>query len=103
MPLDAKSLTLRQKMLETLYRGGRGHLPSAFSCAEIVRVLYDSILNINPTAPDDPNRDRFILSKGHACLALYVMLAEKGFFPEEELWRFCRFGSPLGGHPERAA
>lgn len=101
MKLDARSLALRRRMLDALYRGGRGHLPSAFSCAEILRLLYDSVLRVNPAAPDDPDRDRFILSKGHGCLALYIMLAERGFFPAEELDRFCAFGSILGGHPER--
>lgn len=101
MNLDSRSIALRRSMLKTLYQGGRGHLPSAFSCAEIVRVLYDSVLKFNPSAPLDPARDRFILSKGHGCLALYVMLADKGFFPKSDLTSFCAFGSHLGGHPER--
>lgn len=88
-------------MLEALYRGGRGHLPSAFSCTEILRVLYDSILKFKPQDPSWPQRDRFILSKGHGCLAQYALLADKGFFPKDDLWSFCAFGSHLGGHPER--
>lgn len=84
-------------MLET---GGRGHVGSALSLVEIIRVLYDDILQFDPENPKWPGRDRFILSKGHGCLALYVVLAEKGFFPEEELWRFCKKDGLLGGHPE---
>lgn len=99
--LDQRSLDLRRLMLDTLYRGGRGHLPSAFSCTDIVRVLYDDILHLRPTEPFWPDRDRFILSKGHGCLAQYALLADKGFFPKEELSSFCAFGSRLGGHPER--
>lgn len=99
--LDDRSLDLRRTMLETLYRAGRGHLPSAYSCIEIIRVLYDSALRISPLNPELPDRDRFILSKGHGCLALYAMLADKGFFPKSDLADFCAFGSHLGGHPEK--
>lgn len=81
-------------------QAGRGHVGPAFSLAEIVRVLYDDVLNVRPAEPDWPDRDRFIFSKGHGCLALYVVLAEKGFFPREELPRFCASGALLGGHPE---
>jgi transketolase len=88
-------------MLDSFYQGGRGHLPSALSCADIVSVLYDSTLRFRPDEPEWAERDRFILSKGHGCLAQYVLLADKGFFPEKELERFCSFGAPLGGHPER--
>ena len=99
--LDQRSLELRRIMLDTLYKAGRGHLPSAMSCLEILRVLFDKILNLRPAEPSWPERDRFILSKGHGCLALYALLADKGFFPKEELASFCAFGSRLGGHPER--
>lgn len=70
------------------------------SIVEIVRVLYDDIMKYDPASPHWKDRDRFILSKGHGCLALYVILAEKGFFPEDELYRSCSFGAMLGGHPE---
>lgn len=99
--LDARSRQLRRVMLGALYKAGRGHLPSAFSCTEIMRVLYDSILRYDAAQPDWTYRDRCILSKGHGCLALYTLLADKGFFPQAELNRFCAFGAPLGGHPER--
>ena len=63
-------------------------------------MLYDDVLRFNPTDPKWVDRDRFLLSKGHGCLPLYVILAEKGFFPEEELWKFCQSDGILGGHPE---
>lgn len=70
------------------------------SLIEIVRVLYDDVLRFRPTDPSWEGRDRFILSKGHGCLALYAALADKGFFPADELETFCRHDSILGGHPE---
>jgi len=78
----------------------RGHVGSAFSLVEILRVLYDHVLRFDPKRPNWHERDRFILSKGHGCLALYVLLAEKGFFPDRELGRFCLSDGILGGHPE---
>jgi transketolase len=67
---------------------------------EILRVLYDDILNYDSNEPKWPGRDRFVLSKGHGCFALYVLLSEKGFFPESELWNCGRPTALLGGHPE---
>ena len=80
--------------------GERGHVGSSMSLIEIMRVLYDDILRYRADEPKWPDRDRMILSKGHGCLALYVMLADKGFFPLETLDTFCRRDSILGGHPE---
>ncbi len=99
--LDARSLELRRTIVRIMQTAGRGHLGSAFSLIEILRVLYDDVLTYDPKRPAWPGRDRCILSKGHGCLALYVLLAEKGFFPEEELWKFCKADGILGGHPER--
>ncbi len=99
-PLDSRSILLRKEILRVLEHSRRGHLGAAFSLVEILRVLYDDILHFKSTAPDWPARDRFILSKGHGCLALYVLLAEKGFFPREELERFCKPEGILGGHPD---
>lgn len=98
--LDQRSLALRRMIVTTLAAGGRGHLGAAFSLVEILRVLYDTVLRYNTADTSWQERDRLILSKGHGCLALYVLLAEKGFFPEEELATFCQFDSRLGGHPE---
>ena len=64
-------------------------------------MLYDDVLRVRPAEPDWPDRDRFILSKGHGCLAQYALLADRGFFPVAQLATFCRAGSMLGGHPER--
>jgi transketolase len=99
-PLDRRSCELRRTMVRMMQAAKRGHLVSAFSCVEILRVLYDDVMRYDAADPRMPDRDRCILSKGHGCLALYVLLAEKGFFAEEELWTFCKPDSILGGHPE---
>jgi transketolase len=98
--LDARSKQLRRMIARTLAAGGRGHVGAAFSIVEILRVLYDDVLKYDAKNPRRPDRDRFVLSKGHGCLALYVVLADKGFFPEAELWKFCASDGILGGHPE---
>lgn len=98
--LDARSIDLRRIIVRVLEASRRGHLGSAFSLVEILRVLYDDVLRYDPKNPQWPYRDRCILSKGHGCLALYVILAEKGFFPRSELWKFCESDGILGGHPE---
>lgn len=98
--LDKRAIEQRREILRILEHSRRGHIGSAFSLLEIVRVLYDDILRFDPEVPKMPDRDRFIFSKGHGCLALYLVLAEKGFFPREELYRFCGFEAMLGGHPE---
>ena len=100
VPLDAKSLELRRTIVRIMDTCGRGHLGAAFSRIEILRVLYDDVLRYDARNPTWTGRDRCILSKGHGCLALYVVLAEKGFFPQAELWTFCSSDSLLGGHPE---
>lgn len=88
--LDVRSIALRKKILDVVAVSRKGHIKSAFSCLEIVRVLYDSILK-----PDD----KFILSKGHGCLAQYIMLWDKGVISEKDLFDFCKDGALLGGHP----
>lgn len=98
--LDQRSREQRRDILQILEVARRGHIGSTFSILEIIRVLYDRVLRMDPLNPRWPDRDRFILSKGHGCLALYLMLAEKGFIPRKELGRFCRFEGILGGHPE---
>ena len=84
---------LRRKIVQMAYGAGEGHIPSALSILDVVWVLYDKIMQ-----PDD----RFVLSKGHGCLALYVVLAEKGFIPQEQLATFAKYDSILGGHPDRS-
>ncbi len=98
--LDRRSRDLRAQIIRVLGRAGRGHVGTSLSVVEILRVLFDSVLRYDAQNPAWRGRDRFILSKGHGCLALYVMLQEKGFFPEEQLWKFCRFDGILGGHPD---
>lgn len=98
--LDERSRHLRRLIFRAIEKGGRGHIGPALSLVEIIRVLYDDFLRFRAGDARWPGRDRFILSKGHGCLALYAVLADKGFFPVSELDRFCRFDSILGGHPE---
>jgi transketolase len=100
--LDDRSKYLRRLVVRALAGGERGHVGSSMSLVEIMRVLYDDILRFRPSEPRWPGRDRMILSKGHGCIALYVMLADKGFIPLETLDTFCRRDSILGGHPEAA-
>ena len=89
-PLDERSKQLRRVIIDTFVHGQRGHIGAAFSLVEILRVLYDHVLNYDAQNPRWEKRDRFILSKGHGCLALYALLADKGFFPAEELKNFCK-------------
>ena len=98
--LDDRSRLLRGMAIDALEGGSRGHIGSTMSLIEILRVLFDDVMTFNPNFPMLPGRDRLILSKGHGCIALYVMLADKGFFSDEELATFCRYTSTLGGHPE---
>jgi transketolase len=98
--LDERSLHLRRQVVRIFECSRRGHLGATFSLIEILRVLYDEILRYDPSNPNWEKRDRCILSKGHGCLALYVILADKGFYPEEELWKFCNAEGILGGHPD---
>ena len=100
LPLDERSIWLRRLVVDALVGGERGHVGSSMSPIEILRVLYDDVLRHRPSEPGWPLRDRCILSKGHGCLALYALLADKGYFPTDLLKTFCRKGSILGGHPE---
>jgi transketolase len=98
--LDERSKFLRRLIVRGLEGGGRGHVGSSMSLVEILRVLYDDVLSYRPREPRWPGRDRMILSKGHGCLALYAILADKGFIPLAALDSFCHRDSILGGHPE---
>ncbi|MBF0368836.1 MAG: transketolase [Magnetococcales bacterium] len=100
-PLDTRSRELRRLVVSALDKGGRGHPGSALSLIEILRVLYDDILHHKPDEPDWSGRDFLVLSKGHGCLGLYALLADHGYFDIQELERFCKIDSFLGGHPER--
>jgi len=98
--LDERSKSLRMLIIRALRGAKRGHIGSALSLVEIMRVLYDDILRYDVALPEWPERDRCILSKGHGCLALYAILADKGFFALSELDQFCKLDGMLGGHPE---
>lgn len=99
-PLDERSIGLRGRIVDALEGGRRGHVGASLSLVEILRVLYDDILSVRPAEPRWPDRDRCILSKGHGCLTLYALLAERGFFDPAELLRQCSPGALLGGHPD---
>ena len=91
--------TIRQRVIELSHSAGTPHLGSSLSCIDILTMMYWSVLKIDPMRPEDPLRDRFILSKGHAGLALYVTLAERGFFPKDVLESYNCDGGRLAEHP----
>jgi transketolase len=96
--LAAFARLIRRDVLRMIYRARSSHIGSCFSIAELLAVLYGRILRVEPKCPNWANRDRFILSKGHACAALYAALAEKGFFPHQWLDDFYQDNSNLPGH-----
>ena len=81
-----------------VHRAGASHIGACLSIADILAVLYDGVLNVDPKHPHDPHRDRFILSKGHAAAALYAALADRGFFPKAWLEAYGENESHLAGH-----
>ena len=98
--LAHKAQHLRHVIFKTICDGGGGHIPSCLSIAEILAVLYYHVLQIDPAQVDDPGRDRFILSKGHAGVALYAVLADLGFFDAKLLATYGQAETLLGGHPD---
>jgi transketolase len=91
---------LRRNILQMIYAAGSGHPGSALSCADLVTVLYYDEMTIDPANPTWADRDRFLLSKGHACPVLYAVLAMKGYFGMEHLARLRQIGGILQGHPD---
>lgn len=91
---------LKRQIVQASHSAGEGHVPSAFSILDLLWVLYDQVIRVDPKLLDKQEQDRFILSKGHASLALYAVLAEKGFFSDEDFLTFCKFNGNLGGHPD---
>ena len=91
---------IRKNIIEEVYNAQSGHPGGALSSVEILTALYFNQMNIDPERPKDENRDRFVLSKGHASAGLYATLAERGFFEKEELKDFRKLGSILQGHPD---
>ncbi len=98
---EALALRLRRHVVRMCHRGGSSHVGSALSIADIVAMLYGAVLRIDPADPAWPDRDRFILSKGHAGACVYAALAETGFFPVATLDTHYRNGSALSGHVSR--
>ena len=98
--LEIRANEVRKGIIEEVYHAQSGHPGGSLSCADILTVLYFNQMNIEPTKPDDMNRDRLVLSKGHCSPALYSVLALKGYFDKEELKNFRKFGSFLQGHPD---
>lgn len=98
--LKVLSWDLRKNVLDMIMSGKGGHIGGDMSMMDILVTLYFRVMNISPENQSDPNRDRFVLSKGHSVETLYAVLAEKGFFPiEEVIENFLKFGSPYIGHP----
>lgn len=98
--LTALSYRLRQRAVDIIMAGGGGHIGGDMSVMDILVTLYFDQMRIFPEHADDPDRDLFVLSKGHSVEAYYAVLSEKGFFPYEEvLEKFMKFGSPFIGHP----
>lgn len=97
--LQVEAAELRREIVEALYESGGGHYGGSLSVLDILLTLYRRILRMYPDDPLNPNRDRFILSKGHSCIALYAVLRRMGFF-SHPLSSYGRFNSPLEGHPD---
>lgn len=91
---------LRLKIVDIIRDGKEGHIPSSFSIVDILDYIYGNVLKINPKNPKDKNRDYFILSKGHAAAALFVVLNKYGFLSDFELNSYGQYKSILGGHPD---
>ena len=97
--LEIKAIDIRLRALRLIYEAKTGHLGGTMSATDLLVALYYYKMNVDPSNPQKPDRDRFILSKGHSVESLYCILADKGFFPEEELNSYSQFGSRLFGHP----
>ncbi|HPW02285.1 MAG TPA: transketolase [Rectinema sp.] len=98
--LEQKALSIRRDIIEMLYRCQSGHPGGSLSCVEILIALYYAVAHVDPTNPSWEMRDRIVLSKGHGCPALYAILADKGFFPRNDLWNLRQIDSHLQGHPD---
>jgi len=99
--LEVKSILYRKKILESIKKANAGHTAGSLSCIDILSVLYNRILNVSPETFNDPDRDRYIQSKGHSIEALYVVLADRGFILESDLDTLAQYQSHYVGHPTR--
>ncbi|WP_426452484.1 transketolase [Paenibacillus sp. S-38] len=97
--LREKAVQIRMDLLRMIHGAKTGHTGGSLSNTDILTALYYRVMNIDPAAPKDTNRDRFIASKGHSVESLWCILADRGFFPKEELATFSQFGTKLIGHP----
>lgn len=98
--IEERANMLRRHIINMVHAAGSGHPGGSLSAADIVATLYFSAMRLDPERPDWPDRDRFVLSKGHAAPVLYAALAERGYFPVAELTTLRQLGSPLQGHPD---
>ena len=99
--LRVKSIQYRIRLLKYIKKAKAGHTGGSLSCVDILNVLYNQVMNVSPANFSDPNRDRFIQSKGHSVESLYTVLADCSFYPEEKLDTLCQYQSPWVGHPTR--
>ena len=99
--LQLKSLQYRRKVLEIIKHAGAGHTGGSLSCVDVLNVLYNRVLRVSPETRQDPHRDRYIQSKGHSVEALFVVLADRGFFDVKELDTLCQYQSHFVGHPTK--
>ncbi len=102
LELKQKSIAYRKTILRIIHQARAGHTGGDLSAIDILNVLYNNVLNVSPATLQDPDRDRFVQSKGHCVEALYTVLADRGFFPAEELDTLGKYGSHWIGHPTRA-
>ena len=98
--LKTIATNVRKDALTAVHAAASGHPGGSLSVADVLTLLYFEVMNIDPKDPKNPDRDRFVLSKGHCSPALYGVLAERGFFPKEDLITFRKTGSYLQGHPD---
>lgn len=98
--LQAKAVQVRKLILQAVKKAGAGHVGGPMSMVEIALAMYFKILRIDPKNPQWPDRDRYILSKGHSCIALYSVLALRGYFPVEEVFTYDAIDSRMQGHPD---
>ena len=98
--LQAKAVQIRKLILQAVHKAGAGHVGGPLSMVEIAVAMYFKILRIDPKNPQWPDRDRYVLSKGHSCIALYATLALRGFFPVEEVFTYDAMNSRMQGHPD---
>ena len=98
--LEDRAKFIRKETVRLSRIAGAGHYSSTFSCAELLAALYYDQMSIEPSQPDWPDRDRFVMSKGHAAIGLYPVLADLGYFDPSELDTYTRLGSPYGDHPD---